>query len=289
MKIEVQVVNAFIDGHAGGNPAGVVLDADRLDAKQKQAVAAAAGLSETAFVSSSDAADFKLDFFTPTRRIAHCGHATIAAFSTLHQLGRLPSAETSKETIDGNRRIVMKGDTVFMEQRAPHYRPVDEDRDRIAVSLGLSAEALSHAAGPLVVDTGNAFLIVPLDDIRALGHVKPGFEAIRAVSDDLDLIGYYLFAPAPMTPAREAGTRMFAPRFGINEEAATGMAAGPLACYLYDKMGMRREVFHIAQGHFMQPPSPSVIEVRLSIEDGRIGGLLAGGKAKGMTSITVTF
>ncbi|WP_245823732.1 PhzF family phenazine biosynthesis protein [Photobacterium proteolyticum] len=43
------------------------------------------GLSETAFVSQSDVADFKLAFFTPNRRIAHCGHATIATFSCLTQ------------------------------------------------------------------------------------------------------------------------------------------------------------------------------------------------------------
>ena len=72
------------------------------------------------------------------------------------------------------------------------------------------------------------------------------------------------------------------------KEAATGMAAGPLGCYLYDKMGVHKEVFHIGQGHLMQPPSPSVIEVRLTVTDGRISGLLAGGKAKHMSTITIT-
>ena len=108
------------------------------------------------------------------------------------------------------------------------------------------------------------------------------------VCEDLDLIGYYIFSQTPQTPERDAGARMFAPRFGINEEAATGMAAGPLACYLYEKMGIRKEIFRIAQGHFMPRPSPSVIEVRLTIDDGRISGLLAGGKAKTMSSITIT-
>jgi PhzF family phenazine biosynthesis protein len=65
MKIDVQVVNAFIEGGQGGNPAGVVLDADHLTASQKQQIAAGVGLSETAFVSSSTAADFKLEFYTP--------------------------------------------------------------------------------------------------------------------------------------------------------------------------------------------------------------------------------
>jgi PhzF family phenazine biosynthesis protein len=288
VKIDVNVVNAFIDGDEGGNPAGIVLDADYLTTRQKQHIAAAVGLSETAFVSSSASADFKLEFFTPTRRIAHCGHATIATFNLLHRLGRIPSASTSKETIDGNRQIFMDNRMAFMEQMAPHYRRVDDDISRIMASLALTSEALVPEAKPLIVDTGNAFLIVPLEDIRTIGGVNHDLEAIERISEDLDLIGYYSFSIAPHTPGRDAAARMFAPRFGINEESATGMAAGPLACYLYEKMGIQKETFRIGQGHFMPLPSPSVIEVRLMVADGRITGLLAGGKAKFMSSVAIT-
>jgi len=288
VKIDVNVINAFIDGDEGGNPAGVVLDADHLTPEQKQRIAAAAGLSETSFVSSSRSADFKLEFFTPTRRIAHCGHATIAAFHLLHQLDRIPSASTSKETIEGNRDIFMDGRLTFMEQMAPHYRRVDDHIGRIMASLGLSSGATPPNATPQIVDTGNTFMVVPLEDIRTLGDVDPNLEAIEAISEDLDLVGYYCFSIAPHTPGRDAAARMFAPRFGINEESATGMAAGPLACYLYEKMGIRKEIFRIGQGHFMPLPSPSVLEVRLTVENGRISGLLAGGKAKFMSSVAIT-
>jgi len=93
---------------------------------QKLKIAAKVGLSETAFVSSSKSADFKLDFFTPKRQIAHCGHATIATFSYLQQLGRIGKETTSKETIDGNRNIFIDGDMAFMEQLAPNQRPPAE-------------------------------------------------------------------------------------------------------------------------------------------------------------------
>ena len=52
MVIEIQIINAFIDGEGGGNPAGVVLDADEFSARQKSKIAAKIGLSEIAFVSS---------------------------------------------------------------------------------------------------------------------------------------------------------------------------------------------------------------------------------------------
>jgi len=58
------------------------------------------------------------------------------------------------------------------------------------------------------------------------------------------------------------------------------MAVGPLACYLYDYMGMRRKSFLFEQGDSKQPPLPSVVDVRLTVAAGRISGLLAGGSAK---------
>lgn len=125
MKIDVQLINAFVEGDSGGNPAGVVLDADALSDAQKQQIAQRVGYSETAFVSASASADFKLDFFTPTRRIAHCGHATIATFSYLTQLGRVTGTQTSKETIDGNRAIELRGELAFMEQTAPVYESLE--------------------------------------------------------------------------------------------------------------------------------------------------------------------
>ena len=125
MQVDAQIVNAFIDGTAGGNPAGVVLDADTLTTEQKLHIARQLGLSETAFVSSSQSATVKLEFFTPTRQIPHCGHATIATFSLLHKLGVIGEGNFSKESIDGNLDILIAGEMVFMEQRAPQYRTLD--------------------------------------------------------------------------------------------------------------------------------------------------------------------
>jgi PhzF family phenazine biosynthesis protein len=75
--IKVQILNAFVDNDQGGNPAGVVLNADDLSNENKLEIAQKVGLSETAFVSESKTEDFKLDFFTPSKQIAHCGHATV--------------------------------------------------------------------------------------------------------------------------------------------------------------------------------------------------------------------
>jgi PhzF family phenazine biosynthesis protein len=290
VDVEVVIVNAFVDGDEGGNPAGVVLDAQRFDPSQKLAIAARVGSSETAFVSPSRRADFKFEFFTPTRQIAHCGHATIAAFSYLHQLGRIAAAESSKETADGVRRIYLDGAAVFMEQSAPVYSEPGTRGVGLAPvlsSLRTPAQDLLEGFGPLVVSTGNAFLLVPLRDAAAVRGVEPDLDAVAAVSERLDLVGYYVFSPETVVPGRDAGARMFAPRYGIPEEPATGMGAGPLACFLRDRMGVRKDEMRIEQGRLMAPPSPSMLTVKLSGTGGKVSGVRAGGTAKVMRTIGV--
>lgn len=290
MQIEVQIINAFIDGKTGGNPAGVVVDANTLTTAQKLKVASQAGLSETAFVSASETATIKLEFFTPTRQIAHCGHATIAAFSLLRQLGIIAEGHFSKETIDGIRHIIVDGEMAFMEQLAPKYTPVAAISDlgeRVIASLGLTGTRLLSGVDPSVVNTGNAFLLIPLPDDRSVAELRPHLRQVESISDELDLIGYYVFSTSTKLQGRHAGARMFAPRFGITEEAATGMAAGPLACFLHDHLGVLDHEIFIEQGWLMQPPSPSVIKVVLEIADGKISHLLAGGTARVISSLQV--
>jgi PhzF family phenazine biosynthesis protein len=286
-KIEVQILNAFVDNDKGGNPAGVVLNADNLTNEQKLKIATIVGLSETAFVSNSDIADFKLDFFTPKRQIAHCGHATIATFSNLSQLGLIPNSNSSKETIDGRREILIDGDLAFMEQKAPKYIDVSAKREAILKSLSLHESDVLAEASILLVNTGNSFVIIPVANAEILKNIQPNFDLISQVSEELDLIGYYIFTTETGNSGNDVNTRMFAPRYGIKEEAGTGMAAGPLACYLYDKLNMKKQRFLIWQGNFMDVPSPSLIIVDLNLEDGKIIRLMAGGKGKATSKMII--
>lgn len=295
--VTARIVNGFVTHTGGrvfgGNPAGVVLDADQLGEDQMLRIAREVGLSETAFVSRSDTEGFKLDFFTPNRRIAHCGHATIAAFSYLADLGRVPEGLTSKETVDGPRKIIIREGAAYMEQLAPRYESADTWADRgvtsadVLASLGLTSRALDPRLDPLLVNTGNSFVVVAVKDKETLAGLTPQQEAISAISDRLDLIGYYIFTEDGAGTGANATTRMFAPRYAIAEEAATGMAAGPLACVLYDKLGCRQSRMVIEQGHFMDPASPSVITVDLNLEEGAIKGLMAGGYGSVMKEMKI--
>ena len=275
--VTVQILNAFAENGKGGNPAGVVLNADELSDQNKLEISEKVGLSETAFVSKSKTEDFKLDFFTPSKQIAHCGHATVATFSYLKQLGLLKNDSSSKKTIDGKRNIEMIGDLAFMEQLAPKYVDVSLKEDVILKSLGLKKNDLLPNAPIQLVNTGNSFILVPVKSKEILKGITPDFDLINEVSETFDLIGYYVFS-TDTDAEYDATTRMFGPRYGILEEAGTGMAAGPLGCYLFDTLEIKKESFHIQQGKHTKAPSPSLIIVNLQIEKREIKSLMAGGK-----------
>ncbi len=286
MKINVKIINAFGINGAGGNPAGVVLKADELATEAKQLIASKLGISETAFVSASEIADFKLEFFTPTKQIAHCGHATIAAFSYLKETGIIKNNSSSKETIDGIRNIYFEGNNAFMEQKAPAYQIPKDHLESILASLNLTAPGIIRGLEPTIVNTGNSFLIIPVKNELVLKQLKPDFKKIKQLSEQFNLIGYYIFTDKAEDNNADVTTRMFAPLYGIEEESATGMAAGPLGCFLYDNV-ITKTNFNIQQGKFMNKPSESLIRVNINVKDDKIINLFAGGSAYAAEEIII--
>jgi PhzF family phenazine biosynthesis protein len=281
-NIHVYLMNSLVDGVRGGNPAGVVLDANNLSLSEMQQVATQVGVSETAFLSESKDATYKLDFFTPARQIPHCGHATIGAFCLLTQLGTLQDGLYSKETIDGIREIEIKDGAAAMQQKPPRFLLPAEKAiylQQIADSLQMPVPSFWTTFPPIAVHTGNRFLIIPMTSQAALKDIQPKFEEIHRISEVLDCVGFYPFTLETVLPERVASTRMFAPRYGIPEESATGTAAGPLAGYLIEEMHIPNLSFDIEQGLAMPEPSPSLLHIEVDRDDSQIRKIMVGGRA----------
>lgn len=162
-----------------------------------------------------------------------------------------------------------------MKQIAPTYRDVSAMSQEIMAS---SSDGLPDAP-IMAVNTGNLMLIVPLNSASDLRRIHPDFAAIERISENLNLVGYYVFSLESQKPGRDATVRMFAPHYGIPEESATGMGAGTLACYLHDVLKINKKVFSIEQGYFMEITAPSLLTAELETsDDGTILRLLEGGQ-----------
>ncbi len=80
-------VDSFTDTPFKGNPAGVCI-LDRFpDAEAMLAIAAGINLPETAFIEAGGPGIFNIRYFTPTREVPLCGHATLAGAHILYELG----------------------------------------------------------------------------------------------------------------------------------------------------------------------------------------------------------
>jgi len=269
MRITVHIVDAFVHGEQGGNAAGVVLNAEHLSAAQKLKIAQTVGLSETAFVSQSRKASLKVEFFTPTRQIPHCGHATVAAFSLCRQLGYLSEGDHRKESIDGVLPLTITSDQVTLHQKFPTFIPLELKSAMTSLvlkSMGLELDSVRHDHQLTIARSGNGFLLIPLQSEATLAKLQPDYHAIALICEELDLIGYYPFSMFLGSERLTVSTRMFAPRYGIDEESATGTAAGPLGAYLLSHSKGYRDC-SIEQGHFMSPPSPSLLQVAIGINN----------------------
>ncbi|WP_283131723.1 PhzF family phenazine biosynthesis protein [Enterovibrio norvegicus] len=236
--IEVYVVNAFVADNQGGNPAGVVLNAQSLDAAQMQTIAAELGHSETAFVLSSKKADFRVRFFTPTEEVDFCGHATVATFSTLFKTEKIAAGHYFQETKAGVLSIEIEPDgRVTMGQALPTFG-AEFTPEEIAPLLGIHSEDILATGLPVqAVSTGMSDIIVPLIDEALLNNIKPDLDAIKAFNLASNTIAIHVFAITPTESDISARCRNFAPAVGIDEESATGSAAGALASYLHRYQG----------------------------------------------------
>ena len=269
--VDVYVTAAFSKDNKGGNKAGVVLVRSELTSVQKAAIAKEMGYSETAFVLDSDKADYKLQYFTPTEEVPLCGHATIAAFSTLKLLGMLDKPDCTIETETGILNIHIKEDSlILMEQNCPEYLKVlDSDIFTGCIQKGY----IDHRFPIQIVSTGLNDIMLPVDSAEHLKRLSPDFERIANMTKEKEAVGVHAFTLIKESDVT-AICRNFAPLYGIDEESATGTASCALACYLF-KYYKQQPQYIFEQGHNMGEISRIV--VNLSYHGGVIDSVFVGG------------
>lgn len=283
MKVKVYKLNSFAKTKEGGNAAGVVIDADSLSEKEMEKIAAILGFSETAFLLPSDAADFRVRFFTPKEEVDLCGHATIAAFHTMAHLGLLKPDKYKQETKAGILGIEIKEDhSVMMNQPVPVFSEIIE-KDELADSLNIDTSQMPGDLPAQIVSTGLRDIMIPVKSIEILNEMRPDMEKIKIISQKYNAVGYHVFTLESLHGGN-ANCRNFAPLYEIPEESATGTSNGALGCYLYHygkiKSGQESNIV-FEQGYSMKKPSE--ILVSLSVKENEIQEVRVGGSAMNLT------
>lgn len=270
------VVDAFSDHPFGGNPAGVVLLDDNLfshdtnpcrngknnsfpDDSLMLKIAAELRYSETAFVRRLSPTQFHVRYFTPVAEVDLCGHATIASFSLLRQIG-LEAGHYQCHTLAGDLDIDVK-ELVFMQMATPRIVSTVTDITPIYKALGL--DGYSHSLPIQIAYAGLSDLMIQVPDIETLNKLQPDMDAISDVTRKLDAVSFHVFALSEDEHA--AHVRDFAPLYGVPEESATGTANAALAHYLHQHgiINIPCECSFL-QGYTMG--RPSVVSARITAD-----------------------
>lgn len=281
MARSLQLVDVFTDTVGAGNRAGVVLDADGLAAADMQRIAASVDASETAFGFRSgdpEQYDLQVRYFSPTREIPLCGHATIG-FHHVRSLALGLATQTLRvKTGAGILPIqIVREDglcQVVMTQRTPQVLRTLSAQERAQVhgALGLVDSAAVSDWPSQVVCTGHAKVLLPVRTWPALAALMPDRERLITLSELLGAAGYFAFTLDRQRQDILYHGRMFAPASGVDEDPVTGNANGPAGFYLLQHGRLKMPAdgtcrYRAAQGETMG--RPGVIEVILSADGAR--------------------
>ena len=257
-SIRIKQVDAFTRKPFTGNPAGVVLEADKLTADQMQKIANEMNLSETVFVlqpSIEDLADLRLRWFTPNCEVDLCGHATIAAFHALAENGYFGLEVDEDQTFMVETRSGIL--TVDVEWKdmipyvkfslpIPEFFPFPDDITVLCGALGLSEIELSKKAKPQITRDGYCF--VPVRDNDSLQSLDPNMELlkknVRTPPNHSLCRSHHRHR---RTGSGLAYAFFFAPALGVNEDPVTGSANGPMAVYLLHNglLDQEKKILHL--------------------------------------------
>ncbi|MFC4636759.1 PhzF family phenazine biosynthesis isomerase [Deinococcus hohokamensis] len=277
-------VCAFTSTPGQGNRAGVVLDAADLSEQEMQALASFVGTPETVFVTRLAPGAVRVRYFTPTQEIEFCGHATVALGLTLAQNGYWTGEPLHLDTLVG--RVPLRLDSeagvptrVWMRQPDLQVRPVPATlRTELADALGIDSRMIHRGLPLAAASTGGWSVVVPLLDRLILDGLEPDLPRIEALSEALDVISVYAYAPVGVN---RFATRDFAPRVGIPEDPVTGSAAGALLGLLASQGRLpvrgERACGLIAQGHALG--TPGEVEVEIEMQGQHVRAVHVGGQA----------
>lgn len=260
---------AFTDRPDGGNPAGVVLDAQGLDDAAMQTIAAEVGYSETAFMTETPDGSLRVRYFTPKTEVTFCGHATIALGVALAE--RRGPGPVTLHTRAGQVQVLthdgVPGVRATLTSVEPYVDAVaEQDVAETLAALGWVAADLDPELPPRVAYAGARHLILGVASRQRLAELDYDLDRLREVAQARDWTTVALVHRRDQTTfdARNLG-----PAIGIIEDPATGAAAAAFGAYLRE-LGLIEPpaTLDIHQGDDLGRPSLLHVEVPAGEDSG---------------------
>jgi len=232
-------LDVFACHPGGGNPLGVVVDADDWSAAAMQKFATWTDLVETTFLlkPTSSEADYRVRIFTPKREIAFAGHPSIGSAHAVLEadVARPRDGLLVQECQAGLLpiRIEGNGDTRQLSVQSPHSRVVSRGLDGQPVLQRILDGVALGALPPAFVEGGRRWWLAEFASETALRTWQPDHAAIGDLARASDSLGLCAFARSTSAD-HDLCVRAFPAGVGIVEDPASGAANGLLAAWIAD-------------------------------------------------------
>jgi PhzF family phenazine biosynthesis protein len=264
VTVEILRLSAFPHEGKGGNPAGVVLEAQHIDESTMRDIAAQVGYSETIFVTSLVGPRMRVRYFSPELEVDFCGHATIAAGVALGQVYGSGNYIFETNTGDVDVTVSSRAESFDAELTSTTgwVSPLpDVDLHNLLTAFGWSTSSLSAEYKPHVSNAGNSHPVLVLESVETLEALDYDFEALKSICRANTW-------PTVQLVARESETvwqsRNPFPFGGVYEDPATGSAAVAFGVYLRETGKIAPgQTFSIKQGFSMGQPCLLTVSVGL--------------------------
>ena len=289
-KLRYHLVDVFTDRAFGGNPLAVFPHARGVSPTVMQALAKEFNLSETTFVLPPEDTrnTYRVRIFTPAVELPTAGHPTIGTTFVLarEHLIDWAGAETTIRLEEGIGTIPVTltrqdDGAVFiqMNQPQPVFGAKFANKQAMAEILSLEKDAIDPQLPLEVVSCGVPFLFVPVRDLQAMRSIRFRQDVSERVLRDFETSNVFVFTREVETERATVHSRMFAPALGVAEDPATGIASGPLGCYLvrHDLVAWDQKVEIISE-QGIEMGRPSIIHIEIEQEDGHITAVRVGGQ-----------
>jgi len=220
----ISIVDAFTAVPFQGNPAATVRLSAFPDDMRMQVIAREMNLSETAFAVPVGPQRFRLRWFTPSREVPLCGHATLAMAHTLREMGEVTTDQSLVfETLSGDLEVRFEGDDIILN--FPAADPLPDAWSELIAKI-VQQPHVYLGSTPMSST-------VVLENQSQVSNFQPDLTLIQK----LPAAGLCITAPADAARAYDFVNRFFAPQSGIPEDPVTGSAFCILAPYWSRRLG----------------------------------------------------
>jgi trans-2,3-dihydro-3-hydroxyanthranilate isomerase len=269
------VLDVFTTERYKGNPLAVVFTSSDLELSAYENISKEFGYSETSFIyySKTDKA-LKVRSFTPAGFEIHgAGHNLLGAVQAALLKNMAIFSEQKKDGLS----VIMKDEIIHLainqtNKNAPFVGMLQKTavigktigREMIGSALSLQSDEIAfYDLMPSVVETEVTHLMVPVKNVRSLERCVANKSTLIKLAADYEFEGVYCFTVLNNDSQYYIRARFFNPGIGIDEDPATGSAAGPLAGFLHHHKCIKSDsTYQILQGVEMKQPSTIQFEVK---------------------------